>query len=55
METGIVNLITRMISLEIVWRQCGKCYSKLVWRLFEFSWEIKLPHNLHITVTIKSP
>ena len=29
----MVNLIDRMVSMEIVWRQCGVFMMKLSWRL----------------------
>ena len=28
----MVNLITRMVSMEIVWRQCGECY--FLWKFY---------------------
>ena len=60
----MVNLITRMVSEEIIWRQRGEWYFsrrslvKLVWRLsgvsVEKKWSIKSPDNLHTNLTIKS-
>ena len=44
----MVNLITRMVSMEIVWKQCGELYFS--WRLYgkismeifmEKIWQIK--------------
>ena len=44
----MVNLINGMVSMEIVWRQCGDCVEsntfygdfmvKLVWRFLGFQW-----------------
>ena len=40
----MVNLNTRMVSIETVWRHCGKRYFyrdfmvKLIWRLSGFFW-----------------
>ena len=61
----MVNLITRMVSMEIVWRQCGGwyCYGDFIIKLIrrfsraftEKTWLIKLPNNLHIIFTTKSP
>ena len=37
----MVNLIARMVSMEIVWRQCEECY--FLWRFYgKISLEIVL-------------
>ena len=64
----MVNVITRLVSMEIVWRCYGDSVEsdtfygdfvvKSVWRLSrvftEKTWLIKLADNLHINFTIKS-
>ena len=32
----MVNLIIRMVSIEIVWRQCGKISLKFAWGFYGF-------------------
>ena len=60
----MANLFTRVVNMDIVWRQCGgdtyygDFMVKLFWTLsvvfMEETWLIKLPDNLHINFTIKS-
>ena len=62
---NMVNVITRMACIEIVWRQSedwyflwkfyGKINLDIVWGFHGDSMTNQLPDNLHINFTIKSP
>ena len=57
---NMVNLITRMVSMEIVWRQCGEGYFLMVGGgggggIHGKNKANQIPGNLYINYSIKSP